>query len=92
MSNRRKRGTKDVDKLDLPEGYSLREAKGATHLVVIRPDGEPLRKENGMPLHVALSPGITRTRRHERAQIRRALKMQEADLGSAPRPDSERRP
>lgn len=87
----KKRGTKDVDLLGLPEGYTLRLAGRSNHFAVICPDGMPLRMPGGIPVRVALTPGDRRTRRLEATRIRRALEVQEADLGSAPRPDSERR-
>lgn len=59
--------------LDLPADYELRSAGSGGHLLVIRPDGQPLRL-GGLPLQVACSPGDNRTRTNERARIRRALR------------------
>ena len=64
---------KDVDRLDLPKGYTLK-LSGTQHLTVICPDGEPLRMPNGVPVTCALTPGTDRTRTIEAARIRRALR------------------
>ena len=64
---------KDVDRLDLPKGYTLK-LSGTQHLTVICPDGEPLRMPNGVPVTCALTPGTDRTRTIEASRIRRALR------------------
>ena len=64
---------KDIDRLDLPDGYTLA-VSGTQHLTVICPDGEPLRMPNGVPVTCALTPGTDRTRTIEASRIRRALR------------------
>lgn len=70
----------EVKRLGLPEGYTLQQQGGSSHLRVLCPDGTPLRMPNGIPVTVSLTPSDYRTRKNELARIRRALEKQEAGL------------
>lgn len=67
---RRKR---DLDSLDLPEGYTVRHRGKTQHLEIVKPDGEVLRMPSGIPVILSLTPGISRTRKIELARVRRAI-------------------
>lgn len=56
----------------LPAGFSLEPARSG-HLRVLRPDGQPLRTDRGVPLMVSGSPSRATTTRNDIARIRRAI-------------------
>lgn len=58
--------------LRLPKGYTLTPANNG-HLKVLRPDGEPLRFQNGMQVRLSLTPSCPRVRLNEASKIRRAI-------------------
>ena len=55
----------------LPPGYRIEKLGRTSHPAVIRPDGEPLRDERGLPLRVS---GTTGHDSGDLARIRRALR------------------
>lgn len=60
--------------LGLPPGYTLGGGGRGGHLFVLDPDGQPLRKANGIPIKVCSTPSDNRSRANERATIRTALR------------------
>jgi hypothetical protein len=59
----------------LPPGFSL-ENKAHGHLVVLQPDGEPLRMADGLPVRVTSTAGGKGIER-DLARIRKALRGKE---------------
>jgi len=81
---------RDIERLVLPDGFTL-VTTGTTHLMVVGPDGEPLRMPNGVPVVVANTPSDRRTRRNENSRIRRAhaYVRPEQEPGAAEEPPQE---
>lgn len=66
---------KAIEHLDLPKGYKL-EGTGQ-HQRIVCDDGEILRLPSGMPVTISLSPGISKTKRVEKARVQKALRHKE---------------
>lgn len=54
----------------LPPGYSVSNASGKGHSRLIAPDGEPVRRPDGMPLTLPNSPGCRRSLVIMRSRLR----------------------
>lgn len=61
---------------ECPSGFTIGaySHRPGGHLFVLRPDGQPLRDSNGVPVRVCSSPSSPRSVNESRARIRRALR------------------